>query len=93
MHGRAKHSTNPPTPDSRTPRRAAPAPASSPVRPLPEPSGPTDERFVYHLTPEAERVLAEAQAATRRRRRRRPRPRAAPPPGGPPLRDRRSGGR
>jgi hypothetical protein len=47
MHGRAKHSTNPPTP-----------PAD-----LPEPTGPTDERVVYHLMPKAVRLLAEAQAA------------------------------
>jgi hypothetical protein len=31
---------------------------------LPEPSGPTDERFVYSLTPEGKRVLEEHEAAT-----------------------------
>jgi hypothetical protein len=31
---------------------------------LPEPSGPTDERFVYHLTDEGRRVLAEHEADT-----------------------------
>jgi hypothetical protein len=31
---------------------------------LPEPTGPTDERFVYELTPEGRRALAEREAAT-----------------------------
>jgi hypothetical protein len=31
---------------------------------LPEPSGPTDERFVYSLTEEGKRVLEEHQATT-----------------------------
>lgn len=47
MRGRAKDSTNPPTP---------------PAVPLPEPNGPTDDRFVYHLTPKAQRLLEQHQA-------------------------------
>lgn len=31
---------------------------------LPEPSGPTDNRFVYHLTPAGEKVLSEHQEAS-----------------------------
>jgi len=31
---------------------------------LPEPTGPTDERFVYHLTPEGRQVLADHEKAT-----------------------------
>lgn len=31
---------------------------------LPEPTGPTDERFVYHLTPEGQQVLADQEKAT-----------------------------
>jgi len=31
---------------------------------LPEPSGPTDERFVYHLTPAGQEVLAEHERST-----------------------------
>jgi hypothetical protein len=30
----------------------------------PEPTGPEDERFVYHLTPEGQQVLAEHERAT-----------------------------
>ena len=31
---------------------------------LPEPTGPEDERFVYHLTPAARQLLAEHERAT-----------------------------
>ena len=31
---------------------------------LPEPSGPTDERFVYSLTPEGRKILEEHEATT-----------------------------
>ena len=31
---------------------------------LPEPSGPTDDRFVYRLTPTGRRILADHEAAT-----------------------------
>jgi hypothetical protein len=44
MRRRTNQSTNPPT--------AAPAA-------LPEPTGPTDDRFVYHLEPKALQLLAE----------------------------------
>ena len=31
---------------------------------LPEPTGPTDDRFVYRLTPEGKQILADHEAAT-----------------------------
>jgi hypothetical protein len=31
---------------------------------LPEPTGPTDDRFVYHLEPAGLQALAEYEAAT-----------------------------
>jgi hypothetical protein len=31
---------------------------------LPEPSGPTDDRFVYHLTPAGQQLLAQREEAT-----------------------------
>jgi hypothetical protein len=60
MHGRAKHSTHPPTSASPTP--AAPPPATPPEPALPEPASPAADRYVFHLSPAAEHLLAEAQA-------------------------------
>jgi hypothetical protein len=60
MRGRAKHSTHPSTSASPTP--AAPTPAT-PLEPaLPEPASPAADGYVFHLSPAAEHLLAEAQA-------------------------------
>jgi hypothetical protein len=52
MSGRAQQSTPPP-------RGIGAAPAAATDAALPEPTGPEDERFVYHLEPKALRLLAE----------------------------------
>ena len=45
--------------DGRSRQSTVPGPAASAAAALPEPTGPTDDRFVYRLTPQALHILAE----------------------------------
>lgn len=60
MHGRAAQSTKRPAGRSVTSDLAAPVPAQ-----LPDPGGPAGAGYLYHLSPEAEGLLADAQARRR----------------------------